>query len=122
MARSSSPDEHESRLPTASLHSHSVATACEPRALSWKRVCKGLVVGLSVCWLVLFYITGAAMDPWHTSVQRKAINTVITIVAVPPILLLLRGRCRYVPAALFLLVVVWTLWNYWIHVERMTGE
>jgi hypothetical protein len=119
MVRSSTPDENGSQVPPRSLTSDLLVTARDARAFSWKRVFRGLACGLSVCWLLLFYVSGAAMNPTHTPLRAKAVNTAVTIISVLPILLVLRGRLRYILVALLLFVVSWTLWSYWIHLERL---
>ena len=118
----STRDGVPSRLPPDSTNSSSALAASDASVFSWKRLLKGLIFGLSICWLLLFLISGAAMDPSHTPLCAKAINTVITIAAVLAILFVSRGRSRYMLAALFILTITWVLWNYWIHVECITGS
>jgi hypothetical protein len=116
---SSNPNEKSSQLITASINSGSRLDN-DAGVFLWKRVLKGLGCGLSICWLLFFFIFGASEDPWHTPARAKAINTVITIVAIFPLLLVLRGRFRYVLAALLFFLIAWILCNYWIHIERFS--
>jgi hypothetical protein len=84
------------------------------RLFCWKRALRGVGVGLSLIWFVLFHVGIISQAPFRVPVRMKVRVTVITVLAMTTLVLCLRGRSRIVIGCLMMLFAVLSLWGYWM--------
>ena len=85
------------------------------RRFSWKRVLRGLGIGLSLLWFVLIWIVIPGTSPRSPPYRVWLAHTLITILATTLLVLCLRGRSRIVIGSLATLLTIWWVWDYWHH-------
>jgi hypothetical protein len=83
------------------------------RLFDWKRVLRGMGVGLSLLWFVFFYVVIPTSAPFRLPVPVKVRLTGITVLSVMILILCLRGRARIIIGSLTALFVAWTLPGFW---------
>jgi hypothetical protein len=84
------------------------------RLFCWKRALRGVGMGLSLLWFVLFHVGIISQAPFRVPVRVKVNVTIITVLAMATLVLCLRGRSRIVIGWLMTLFAIWTLLGYWM--------
>lgn len=77
-------------------------------------VLRGVACALSALWLLMFHVGALSQAYFRVPFPMKMADTFMGIVATLVMLLCLRGRWKYGIGLPFAILVLWSLWLYWI--------
>ena len=92
---------------------NAVDTPSRKAVFSWKRILRLLACVLSIAWVVMLHVSTAnsgGLGLIAPTFWPKIVTALITIAAMLPILLFVRGRLMYVLGLPFLFLSIWTVW------------